>query len=208
MLGKERKTYKHLNRAVLLPLALFLLFFLTPAPALFAHKVYVFAWVEGETVYTESYFKGKKKVKAGLIKVFDPSGRELLRGKTDEKGMFSFKVPEKTDLRIVLEAGMGHRAAYTLKADESSEIAFRSDPTVENRDSHAPSPASVQVDMEQIRMMVEEALDARLRPIHKTLTRIKQDRGPGITEIIGGIGYIFGLAGLILYFKGRKRPDS
>ena len=101
---------------------------------------------------------------------------------------------------------MGHRAEYTLKADELPEIAFRSDPTIENRESRAPSPSSAQVDMEQIRVMVEEALDARLRPILKTLTRIQEERGPGITEIIGGIGYIFGLMGLILYLTKKRLP--
>jgi len=29
--------------------------------------------------------------------------------------------------------------------------------------------------------------------------------GPGITEIMGGIGYIIGLVGIALYFSNRKR---
>jgi nickel transport protein len=37
------------------------------------------------------------------------------------------------------------------------------------------------------------------------LATIQEERGPGLTEIIGGIGYIFGVMGLILYLKGRKK---
>ena len=58
---------------------------------------------------------------------------------------------------------------------------------------------------EQISMVVEKALDSRLKPIIKTLAKIQEERGPGFTEIIGGVGYIFGLMGLILYFKSRRK---
>jgi nickel transport protein len=59
--------------------------------------------------------------------------------------------------------------------------------------------------MEQIRIVVEKTIDSRLKPIVKTLAKIQEERSPGFTEIIGGVGYIFGLMGLILYFKGRKK---
>jgi nickel transport protein len=83
-----------------------------------AHRVNLFAWVEGDTVYVESKFSGGKKVKAGKIIVTDSQGTELLTGATDENGEFSFKVPKKTDLKIVLIAGAGHRAEWTIPASE------------------------------------------------------------------------------------------
>jgi hypothetical protein len=83
-----------------------------------AHRVNLFAWVEGDTVYVESKFSGGKTVKAGKIIVTDPQGTELLKGKTDENGKFSFKVPKKTDLKIVLIAGVAHRAEWTIPLAE------------------------------------------------------------------------------------------
>jgi hypothetical protein len=83
-----------------------------------AHRVNLFAWVEGDTVHVESKFSGGKKVKAGKIIVIDPRGTELLTGTADENGEFSFKVPEKTDLKIILIAGTGHRAEWTIAASE------------------------------------------------------------------------------------------
>ncbi len=182
-----------------------LCFTFTWVPSVFAHKVYIFSWIEGDTVYTESYFSGKKKVIGGLIKVFDPSGKKLLEGKTNEKGEFSFKIPKKTDLRIVLEATMGHRAEYILSADEIPDTVERPEPIKEKDDSQASGSSAIKVDLEQIRLVIEEALDSRLKPIVKTLAKIQEERSPGFTEIIGGVGYIFGLMGLILYFKSRKK---
>ena len=83
-----------------------------------AHRVNLFAWVEGDTVHLESKFSGGKKVKAGKIIVSDPQGNELVRGNTDEKGEYTFKIPQKTDLKIVLIAGTGHRAEWTITASE------------------------------------------------------------------------------------------
>ena len=44
----------------------------------FAHRVNVFAWVEGDIVYTKSKFGGGREVKGGKIVVMDSLGNELL----------------------------------------------------------------------------------------------------------------------------------
>lgn len=83
-----------------------------------AHRVNLFAWIEGDTVYVESKFSSGRRVNAGKITVFDSGGNELLSGMTNENGEFSFKVPKKSDLKIVLSAGEGHRAEWTITASE------------------------------------------------------------------------------------------
>jgi len=83
-----------------------------------AHRVTIFAWVEGETIYTKSKFSGGKKVVGGDILVYDAHENRLLTGKTDEKGEFSFKVPKKEALKVVLQAGAGHRGEWMIPADE------------------------------------------------------------------------------------------
>ena len=83
-----------------------------------AHRVNLFARVEGDRIYVESKFSGGKHVNAARIIVTDDRGTELLSGTTDEKGEFSFKVPQKSDLKIILLAGTGHRAEWTIAASE------------------------------------------------------------------------------------------
>ena len=88
-----------------------------------AHRVYVYAWTDGGTVHTESYFGSKRKAANAPITVFGADGQELLAGRTDPQGRFSFPVPARQDLRIVVEAGMGHRAEYVLEAAELGSVA-------------------------------------------------------------------------------------
>jgi nickel transport protein len=100
-------------------LAMVLGMFLALAAPAMAHKVNIFAYVEGDVVYTESYFPDGKMVENGTIEVLDASGNKLLEGKADQDGHFSFPLPEKKeDLTIVINATMGHKNSYLLQKSE------------------------------------------------------------------------------------------
>ena len=92
-------------------------------PAL-AHRVNVFAYVEGDTVHVECSYSRSDRVRFGDIEVKNPAtGKVYLTGKTDDKGNFAFTVPpqarlDKADLDIVLHAGEGHQNDWTVKAAE------------------------------------------------------------------------------------------
>lgn len=96
---------------------LFLTVFLFAANAQ-AHKVNLFAYVEGGKIYTESYFPDGKPVAGGKISVYDSQGHLLLEGITDKQGMFNFAIPKADDLTIVIDASMGHKNHYKLKKSE------------------------------------------------------------------------------------------
>jgi len=83
-----------------------------------AHKVNLFAYAEGDKVYTESYFADGQKVKGCEIEVVDDQGNKLLTGTTDDKGLFVFPLAKKQTLTITVNAGMGHKNSYVLKKEE------------------------------------------------------------------------------------------
>ena len=169
-------------------------------PAL-AHKVMIFAWVEGDTVFTESKFSGGKKAVNAPVVIFDKDGKKLLEGKTDNKGEFSFKIPKVSDLRIVLDAGMGHKAEWTVPESDIREAG-----AILEKNSAVGSSGSIAVGLskEEVRKIVEDSLDKKLRPILRMITESRNTK-PSLTEIIGGIGYIFGLMGVALYFISKKK---
>lgn len=168
----------------------------------FAHKVNIFAYVEGDMVYTESYFPDGRKVEGGVVEVYDSQGNKLLDGKTDKEGQFNFKPPKKDDLKIVLIATMGHKNLYTLSASEISDsIGAEKAEKPEPRESKAQEVA--QVDLDQIKKIIDSSLDEKLKPIMRQLTKAQQ-KEISFTEVIGGIGYIFGIMGIIMYFSSRK----
>ncbi len=192
------------------------------APA-FAHKVTIFAWVDGDTIHTQSKFSGGKRVKGGPVAVLDSEGNELLEGKTDENGMFSFKIPQRTELKVVLKASMGHLAEWKIPAEEITGSGSESNTpeTVEkasDKTSTGTGSESIKTDVEvlkptiagpgrkEIEEIIDASLDKKLAPIYDMLANTF-DRGPGLTEIMGGIGYIIGLVGVALYFSNRRRKE-
>lgn len=188
-----------------------------------AHKVNVFAYVEGKRLVVEGYFSGNVKAQDCLVQVLDATGKKIHEGKTDQKGIYSLKLadlpPFSGGLRIVLEAGMGHKAEYTLSASEIPESQDASPlPKDQSRQSGsedvpgAPIAGSSQVlDQAALTAALEKALDTKLQPLVKMLGRqeallLEQKYGgPRMSDIVGGIGWILGLVGIASFFWCRKR---
>ncbi len=212
-----KKNHKHKTIPFLYLFLFILLTTFSVTPAL-AHKVTIFAWVEGDTVHTQSKFSGGKKAKGAPVTVFDTEGNKLIEGKTDKNGEFSFKIPKKSGLKVVLHAAMGHAAEWIIPVEEivpalkssapSSDVKTRPETisglTDVNTAGELLVSTSSGLTKQEIKDLIEASLDKKLAPVINMLADL-QDRSPGITEIFGGIGYIFGLAGIALYFANRRK---
>lgn len=190
---------------------------LTHSTAL-AHRVNVFAYADGGEIVVECGYSKSKPVNRGTIEVLDlASGQVLLHGTTDENGRFRFPVPEAArtsgnGLRIVLKAGEGHQNDWVVDAAEYMGASPTTEPkpvaVSAGRTDGGPDASERAVAGGLTRADVEEvvnaALDAKLAPIRRAVLERPED-GPGLKEIVGGIGWIFGLVGIAAYFKGRPR---
>jgi nickel transport protein len=186
------------------------------AAASSAHRVNLFAYVDGDSVFTESGYSRSRRVNKGVVEVHDAaSGKLLLTGTTDGEGRYSFPIPAearegKMDLLLVLKAGEGHQAEWTVKYDEfgsggeaaeaaASETSEPAAPAGAEPAAAATSAPTAAVDTAAIKAVVH----SELAPVKRMLAEM-HDSGPGFTEILGGIGYIFGLFGVAAYMKSRK----
>jgi nickel transport protein len=181
---------------------------LLAAPCAYAHKVTVFAWVQGDTIHTESKFSGGKHVQGGTIEVYDPDGNKLLEGTTDEQGRFSFPVPGKSDLKIVLAAGSGHSNHWVVHAEElGGAVTGQGSPQksathLSGNVSETPDGiSSTCPNAREIEQIVQYSLDQKLAPLRAQLA----DPAWGFRDIVAGIGYILGLMGLAAYIQFRKQ---
>ena len=183
-----------------------------------AHRVNVFAYVEGRDVVVECSYSRSKRVNHGKIEVQNlQTGEVLLTGETDENGSFRFPVPDAsrasgTGLRIMLLAGEGHRDEWMVEASEFMPVKVSS---AEKDSADAGSvggrtpaksdvPAAAGLTRADVEDVVAAVLDAKLAPIKRALLE-RTEEGPGLREIVGGIGWIFGLVGIAAYFKSRPR---
>jgi len=182
------------------------------ADTAFAHKVIVFGYVEGDMVYTESKFSGGKKAQNSRITVYDPQGKKLAEGRTDSDGAFAFKPSHKTTLKIVLDTGAGHRAEWVIPKTEFDE-AQTAHPPSENHlplntatQSSASPPVAPVLTLDDVRAVVADELEKKIKPVRLMLME-NQNQGPSLQDMLGGIGYIFGLMGIAAYFHSKKSKD-
>lgn len=192
-----------------------------------AHRVNVFAWVDGDEVHTESKFSGGTLVRSGAITVKDEkTGAVVNQGTTNDKGEYSFRLPEgfvKTGHGLVVEisAGEGHRNTWTVQSDEiSADASAAAEPAVTNAPAvpaapavqpaaaaaattaaSAPVGALTRAEVEEI---VDKALQRQLNPMKRTLAEAL-DPSIKVSDVVGGIGWIFGLFGVAAIFSNRRR---
>ena len=203
---------------------LIMLFTMSSAERAFAHRVNIFAWTEGDQVIAECGFNGGNKVKQGQVVVFDAAtGAKLTEGSTDDQGVYHFPIPaagKAHGLRIVVKAGEGHQNEWSMEAAELASVQAPVAPAAAAEKTPAASKAApapqaataapqqsgqalTGISAAELQTIVNASLDAKLGPIRKELAEMRVAR-PGFSEIFGGIGWLVGLAGVALYFKGRR----
>lgn len=196
----------------LLPVLLLLLPTLLPASPAWAHKVRIFAYTEGDRVVTESNFSGGAACRHCRVTVSDAAtGAPLLQGFTGPDGVWSFPIPAEAaratkGLAIQVFGGEGHQAQWLLEPEEYGAS------VPGQAEAAAPAPATpcppalppANPAMDQLRRVVEEAVDAKIAPLKRMLLEA-EDSGPGLPEILGGIGWLVGLGGLAAWGASRRR---
>jgi len=193
-----------------------------------AHKVNIFAYAQDGKVHAEGYFVDGSKCKNSLISAMDDkTGEKLLEGHTDENGQYTFDVPRVTSLKLILYAGTGHQNEYILSEEEirgampaakkktEKQAEQKKRGASEPKPIKSEQPAGVQTAMnpptssEDLEAVIGKVVDSKLQPVMRILVKLQeQSEKPGLTEILGGIGYIIGILGIIAYFKGKSRNHN
>lgn len=187
--------------------------FLGGPEAALAHRVNVHAHVEGDRLVGKGYFSNGSPARQSAVEVRD--GADGLAGQTatDDEGRFSLPLPQAPGpLRLVLKAGEGHQAAYSLKQDQAAPPAESSpagsSPTVAAPGAVAtgasPSASEPGLSAAEMERIVDRTLAGRLSPLAAQLAELseRQDRA-SLKDIFGGLGWIAGLFGVAAYFKRR-----
>ncbi|MGD8894204.1 MAG: hypothetical protein PVF94_14330 [Desulfobacterales bacterium] len=104
------------TKALALFFGLFIVITLAGFPSsAFAHRLSVFAWVEGDTVFVQGKLGGGKRPKQGAVYVYDGKEKLLFQTEINADGIASFPLPEwQTGLKVVVDIGKGHRSYWIL----------------------------------------------------------------------------------------------
>ena len=202
-----------------------LLFIILLIPAMctssLAHKIRVFAWQDGGNIVTESKFSKGRPAQNVTVSVSEiETGKTLLSGTTDSQGIFSFPIPktESKELKIIADGGDGHKNSWNYTLDDTTPAGSSGPPLQSKTMTTKQLPAQPTakeaaektlqtITISELTRIIETTLDKKLAPIRKTLAE-NSEKGPTLKDILGGIGYILGLAGIAAYMQSLKNKKE
>lgn len=235
--------------ALRLLIALSLLILSSPSQA---HRLQVFASVDGAQIQGRVYFVGGHPARGVDVELLDADSKAVAELSANDEGRFRLRAPAAQDYRVVAQTGDGHRAEWPIAASELVG-AFRggSTPSLEDADSADGAPCnhhsssnpptgpertdrseasscscagaddepalnalieraiergierSIEPDFEQaVEQAVAQAVARQVLPLREALAEAQAKAS--FRDIIGGLGYIAGLAGLGLWWTRRR----
>ena len=178
------------------------------SPSAHAHKIHVFTVADGAEIRGTVYFSGGGKAEGIEVTAFDADGTILGSAITDENGEFSFTATAKADHVFKVETPDGHAASCTVSAAELPDTLPSSDEAAgpETAASAAAgqghrAPAEADSSPAPLASQVE-LLRKQVTALRRQLDDFQERRS--FQDILGGIGYIIGIAGVAFYVMARR----
>lgn len=179
----------------------------TPAEA---HKLKVFATAIGPRIEGSAYFVGGGPAAGAKVTITTPDGTPIAAIATDAQGNFAIIAASRTDHVIAVDSGDGHVGRFTVLArdlpgDLPGGLPQPAASGAPAMDPPANAPvAGIQPHLtaDGMRELVGEAVARQIVPLREQLNGY-EDR-VRIHDILGGLGYILGLAGLALWLRARR----
>ena len=176
-----------------------------------AHKLNVFAYFENDAVVGEAYFSDGAPARDCEVVIKDPCDDVVIgKSHTDKDGKFVISIGDskKGDFSIIVNAGMGHlgqtKISFHAQEDDMNARAGEKSHFEGSKDEDELP----HLGEEDLLSLMRTAVRSELDPLHNELIQLRKElSSPGFREIVGGIGYIFGLVGIILWSKGGRSRE-
>ena len=201
----------------------------------YGHRINIFALVEADQIRVECKFSKNSPARNSPVSISDKaSGKQLARKNTDNQGVAIFPITAEMKsapqgLLAHINAGEGHENDFEIEKSEldgasaasgtemtpslgaaefaTVKQATPADPAVFSASSmQIPADSVAAMSRQELEMLISTAVDRRVTPL-RVMIASQVEKGPGVVEIFGGIGWILGIFGTaVLCLNRRKKP--
>lgn len=193
-------------RAVHLALGILLSCAALAAPrAAQAHQITLYALADGNTIRGHALAQGNEPVAGVTVTAYDPGGHVLARAVTDERGQFRLEAKRRVNHRLVLDAGPGHEAEFIIPA---AELPADGPPVETPRPTPAEADAAALPSSPGHPDLRAELAELRSQLADLRLELQRRDQRARLSDVLGGLGWIAGVAGVVFYFLGTRRRQA
>lgn len=172
-------------------------------PSALAHNVVGGVYAIGNQIEGEVGFSnGDMAAEGTQITVTDRQGNTLGLVATDSEGLFVFTAAQRIDHQFFANLSSGHVLEMLLPADELPDDLPGGDALPSEAKRAVATPLAYSGDQMALQQMIEKAVAKQVKPLRKEIAEYKEKAS--LQDIIGGIGYIFGLCGIGIWWRQRQ----
>ncbi|MCG8426533.1 MAG: hypothetical protein MI754_04145 [Chromatiales bacterium] len=156
----------------------------------YGHQLKLFAAIEGGQIKAQAYFPGGGAARQIPVRLLDNQGVQLAELQTDEQGYALFSASADAAL-LTAKSGDGHLAEFRL---------LDGLPDTGSKETQANGAVTVTAET------LDSIVARHVAPLRQQLQQYEEQRQ--WRDILGGLGYLLGLAGIGFYFSVRRSNKS
>ncbi|MCB2183035.1 MAG: hypothetical protein KQH63_13455 [Desulfobulbaceae bacterium] len=187
-----------------------------------AHKVKIFAAVEGKSIDGYAYYTSSSRPKNVKIILAGPGGKVIDELISNEQGEFDTEARYRVDTLVKLDSADGHSAEWLITKEEFpadlpeypgagetlKDVNTGQEPSTSLAEAATGNAVSLAADTKELAALIR----SELVPLQKQLAQLRaelaeQEEKKKLQDILGGIGYLIGLAGIASYIAARRRKE-
>jgi nickel transport protein len=170
----------------------------------FAHSLHLFANLQQNHLEGRAYYADQSPASYEQVFLYDKNDKLLQKTLTTQEGTFRFSIDKVQTFKVVIQAEEGHRAETQITIVEKPKI--------------NPLEQQLQQALDGKFQYEHRSPDCKTETLEKNIVSILQQEMQILKEqlnhyenkirwhdILGGLGYIFGLAGFFMYITTRRR---
>ncbi|MEH6445268.1 MAG: carboxypeptidase-like regulatory domain-containing protein [Oceanospirillaceae bacterium] len=172
-----------------------------------AHLLKIFAFTKEtnnqQTLTTSGkvYFAGGAGIPNASVQVIDNQGVNIKKVTSDKNGKFSVELAQG-NYQLIADTQDGHIAKWQIKGSASNAVTKSPKNSISQNvtTTALPSPDSAQ--LLQLNNIIAEQLARQILPLSEQINTLQEKAK--FQDILGGLGYIFGLYGFAMWWRQRK----
>lgn len=166
----------------------------------FAHGLNIFANNQQNQIVGNAYYADQTPANYEQVLLYDQENALLQKNVTNEQGRFQFTIDKPQTYKVVVKAGEGHQAEtlVIVSQPKTNNLEQQLQQALETKFQYNAPDCKTNSLEKNLTHILQQEMQSLKEQLHRYETKIRWH------DILGGLGYIFGLAGFFLYFKTRK----
>jgi nickel transport protein len=171
------------------------------AESLWAHGLNLFVAAEGDLIRGRVFFGDGHGADGAVIKISDEEGHLVAEITPQPDGSFTYKAVSREDYLVTADSRDGHVMKRWVRAEMLSDHLHEHG--TEAQDHDHISHRHMLGDEEMAAFRLEQVVARQITPLREEIASYQAQIR--LRDILGGLGYIIGLAGLAMWLKGRRQ---